>query len=799
MAELSTKKLDFIKRVNDNPNSSDSAKAIAQKYLDSAGMTYEQVIKTPYNPTPKAPEVRIDDPISTAPRPKAPEIRIDDPGGVTPISRPPIQTMGNNQLPGSIPSSTNNNGIATTMSTPNTSTQRSSSYTDLLNAAYAKKDVKAVQDIISATDGLKQGTPAYEANQDARNWMAAVGVYLNQNNTTQQNQTQQNQAQAPSNTTQPQKKLGLRDVLETLGYKVDWKDNTVYANGMPVDVSGLVNENGHFVGDEKTIKNIVNQIGAGYNPQSQQFQNNDYAKLRDVFKGHNVQWDAKTGAVTIDGVPIDTSKLPLIDGSYYVNQDNANQIADKLNNTSAGGGQNGTTFEQALNSMGFGDALKEMMSQNKEMKGMVQEFSKQMMTAYTQLQTQMTENAKIINQAFGNGFNYDPNTDKSLQNALKYAKSQVEQSLAARGMLASSQGNFEVSQLVEDMTIKYEQLAYEKYTKNVQLQLQKAEALGNLSQNSFTAVNTFANNILNMNDKVNSNTLNTLKEMVTTANNLQSAYDKKEENRLKAEKQEYEKALDRLNIKGYVANKEDALLLGIAPNTPSQKAREMAQQKIDDIDKALFEASIRSTDRLVEYNKSKGAMKFQSEVDNAGLINGSLILNSIMATKPYTQWNSFIEQNRDKILEKTGNAYPKFIEMVNEAKQKAFENTRNLNRDEYEKQQDAIQNSNEAKRLAISADANARAGERLEFDKQKIEKSPYFDMVNNRVKTLLDTYTKDNTKKPYINKFGSVENKELVTTIMSGLLEPSDENILFNTYHIKRPSVEELKKYGYIK
>lgn len=734
------KDLAFVNRVMSNPNSSDSAKAIAQKYITKYGMSSDNAgsYSLSSNGTGNTATSSVT-PKSIATTSSSSNSSnssgISNTNSTSGISNTSNTTSTQGNVPGSIPTETSSNNITTTP---------------------------------------KQGygnVPTVPTFMDVGG-NAPVTNYEKQNNKPQPIPVSNENVSVGQGNTSYLVPKQLRQELENAGFKVDFKNGTVYANDLPVDVNGLQLYNGSYMGTPQAIQNVQNQVKAGYNPQTQTFSNNNYATLRDVFKNADVQWDAQNG-VTIEGVKIDTSNMPLINGKYYINQADADNIVKQLNDANAVKVEDKTMFQQSLESLGLNDLLSNMAKQSQGLQFMVDDFSKQMTTSYMQLQDQLKQNSQIINQAFANGFSYDQNNDKGLQDALKYAENKLKQSLIGRGMLYSTQGRDDYAQILSDLIPKYEEIAYERYTKNIQMQMQRAEALGQLSQSSFSAINTFANNMLSMTDKVNDNTLNSLKEMVTMADKTQAAQEAQDKATLEKQKEEYTKALNRLNIKGYIETKEDALLLGLPQNTPSQKAREAAQQKIDDIDKALFEASIRTQDRLVNYNKTTGAMQFQNDINNAGKVNAAALLANMKATMPVSQWDKYIVQNKELIVDKLGNSFPDFFEAVQKMKQQSLDN--------YYKDQ-SNQRSWEANQR--SADANARAGERLAFDKQQAQEkkqkentpgtsSSYVTGVNSTVKNIIDDYKNSLAidEKEYFSKYMSAERKQAFDKVKTYLFE----------------------------
>lgn len=164
-------------------------------------------------------------------------------------------------------------------------------------------------------------------------------------------------------------------------------------------------------------------------------------------------------------------------------------------------------------------------------------------------------------------FNYNSNQDKSFQQASKNIGRNVMAQMNDRNILNSSITGDKITEQVAQIYPQYEQMAYQRYTDNVNRQRQ------------------YLNDLLNM-DEQNYN-----KAMQSYKMEYDNALQKYNNDiaRVNEFKKSYEKAYDEWNDAGYATNNV-ATILGVAPGTPSAKAKSelnKANAKIDYLNQQL--------------------------------------------------------------------------------------------------------------------------------------------------------------------------------------------------------------------
>lgn len=277
-------------------------------------------------------------------------------------------------------------------------------------------------------------------------------------------------------------------------------------------------------------------------------------------------------------------------------------------------------------------------------------------------------------------FNYDPSTDKALKLAQNEVNQKVLEEMNTRGIVNSSIASDSAAWAMAKLIPEYEEKAYKRYIDNLNKNLQSAQFLKSVNKDNYDI---FSDEVKRISDDTKLMQSLSQDDLKKIQNILQTFFDKKQNDRedKKLESQnkvkQYEQALDRLKLKGYVATNEDALLLGVPINTPSEEAQKRAYDLIGEEKKS----QIRIAEQLAkDENKQK--------LDNKELEEKSTIAQNVgaikiaFANKTPDELLNYLKSNRDEVIGAIkGEAYSKLIDDAIKAKDTMDKDTTKKNYD----------------------------------------------------------------------------------------------------------------------
>lgn len=204
-------------------------------------------------------------------------------------------------------------------------------------------------------------------------------------------------------------------------------------------------------------------------------------------------------------------------------------------------------------------------------------------------------------------FQYDPTQDANLLRAQALVEMRMRNNAAATGMYYSSTTQFAIAQAIGELIPVYQKMAREEAIENFKLLQSTASFLMNLEQTQFDM----------------------------WKSQIQLKFQEAEEKRA-----QQDQAIQNANARGFYTN-EEAALLGIAPGTESQAARERALDKQEQIEKELRNLEQSKTlyefqEKLQtqEYEKRKAIDAKYQKVTNSGTYLGLT----------YSQWKSYAKE-----------------------------------------------------------------------------------------------------------------------------------------------------------
>jgi len=262
---------------------------------------------------------------------------------------------------------------------------------------------------------------------------------------------------------------GLRATAEGYGLPVGFDATTgqVSIGGKAVDVSGLQRDaQGSYYGTPEQIRNVINETGL---PPS------GTKSLREAFAGSDVQWTPETG-VTIDGMSLDTTKLPMVGNQFYLTDQQAENLKQQI---AAQKEAMKTPLERTREEMDTAqkkaqEEIDAIIQQRDEAQRLLEEERKKSVETLKTYESPIRDEiVSGLREVFGNPFRYDPNADKSLQQAQSYAERQLVEQLNARGILSSTITRDQYASLLNEMVPKYESIAFERYNQNIDNLLKK--------------------------------------------------------------------------------------------------------------------------------------------------------------------------------------------------------------------------------------------------------------------------------------------------------------------------------------
>ena len=391
---------------------------------------------------------------------------------------------------------------------------------------------------------------------------------------------------------------GLRATAEGYGLPVGFDATTgqVSIGGKAVDVSGLQRDaQGSYFGTPEQIRSIINQAGT---PPS------GYTSLREAFAGSDVQWTPQTG-VTIDGVQVDTSRLPIVGDRYYIKPEDAAALAQQVQAQKEAAMTPEERFQEQITVTN-----EELQRQQEELNRQRQELMTGLREYTSPLQEELTTTLRSI---YGNPFQYDPNADQSLRQAQSYAEKQLMEQLNARGILSSTITRDQYASLLSELIPKYESIAFERYNQNIDGLLKKANVLTQLSQDDYQRYRDFVVQSINTIDEVNKNTISAAKNNLDSINDALKMQLQREKDAFDMNLKMIEGAYKKLDAQGFVDN-EIAAITGLAVNTPSQEVRRsLLQQKIA-VEKAILDTELKIQEQNNKAKLDKEQVDYEYEL-----------------------------------------------------------------------------------------------------------------------------------------------------------------------------------------
>jgi hypothetical protein len=294
--------------------------------------------------------------------------------------------------------------------------------------------------------------------------------------------------------------------------------------------------------------------------------------LRETLEqqGVNVYWNPKTGQVTANGMPVDTSRMNLSEGRYSANQEDINAILEQVQQ-----GQQQDVQQQGPVGQ-YQEAAQTGAEQKQDILGKYSEQVAGITEDFQNRQPLYTEDiTNSLRQAFGDPFEYDPNKDPALQEAQKYAEREIVNAMNARGVLNSTITRDEYASMLSSMIPKYESIAYDRYQTGINNQLKKVSVLRGLSQDDYNRYKDTVDLTLNNLQNVTDNAINMIDENLDTMykNTIELPL-KLQQEASRVRKDELDMAYDKLQKQGYVDN-EISSITGIAAGTLSKDAKKI--------------------------------------------------------------------------------------------------------------------------------------------------------------------------------------------------------------------------------
>ena len=383
-------------------------------------------------------------------------------------------------------------------------------------------------------------------------------------------------------------------------------------------------------------------------------------------QGVNVYWNPENGTVTANGVPVDTSRMQLVDGRYQASQEDIDNILAQVNQNQVqpqgqSEGQNINDIEQQY--MQDRDTVRSQYADT--IKGFEEGLG-----SYKPLYAEDITNA--LREAFGNPFEYNPDADRGLQDAMKYAEREIVNSMNARGILNSSITRDQMGEMISSMIPQYEQIAFERYQQNINNQLKRVDVLQNLSEQDYTRYTDYIDMAMGNAESLTTMALDTMED------NYNIMYEQTVSRPLQERKDALDEtdklinmAYDKLKTQGYVDN-EIAKITGLRPGALSMEVQEQlngyrlsSEEQQALINNEITIADIQHRAKLQQIEEQK--IETQN-MEDAKIAIGQLesYLNTLSADEAQRFWNS----NYSDIINGLGDGYSyvsEDMQRINEA------------------------------------------------------------------------------------------------------------------------------------
>ena len=301
--------------------------------------------------------------------------------------------------------------------------------------------------------------------------------------------------------------------------------------------------------------------------------------LRDYLTGmgYNVDWNQQQG-VLVNNKPIDTSNFQLINDKYYGNAADINAAVQ------------GIPLQNAYQSQ-YAPQLQQMLGNLANAQPYQSPYTGQIQDAL---------------QGLGQKFEYDPNSDKALQQAQQQAMAQTSEAMGSRGMLYSDATKSLMTQEASKLVPQYEQLAFNRYQQGFQQQLQMVNFLNELDNKEYRTYQDQQNNMKDIADfmfKLDDRDYQIYKDTIDQRNYEKEMSYKQSQDAITNQRNAISDAWDRVDSLGYVDN-ETSAILGIPVATLSREAQK-------EIDRQEYE--LKQWEREVQEARNRDAINFSQQ------------------------------------------------------------------------------------------------------------------------------------------------------------------------------------------
>lgn len=447
--------------------------------------------------------------------------------------------------------------------------------------------------------------------------------------------------------------VGLRDTLESQGYKVGWDANTgkVTVNDKAIDTSGMTNVNGRYQATSDQISNVLKNAGVttGVQPVSTSptppkatssgasaistpavstgmatSATPQQVEVRKTLEqqGYEVGWDPNTGGVSVAGMPISTQGMQLVDGRYMATPE---QIQNAL--------QQGQVYgTNPLMNQSMAEAKQYGLTFEPQNRGQVLDLINSIGTFKPSYRQQIED---LFSNVINKPYVYNPSEDKQLQLAKADLSQSVNEAMNSRGILNSTITKDETTKGYTALEAQFEANAWNRHQQELSNALQQAGFLKDLDESDFNSYIADVNKTLNI-AGVLENLDNQDLQRVQSNTAIITDIATQKLNEKKAEIDALDKAIQRawqeVDELGYVSN-EASQILGVEAGTPSKSVREMAQQHINDMEAARqqIDYKIWETKYNGEITLTKTQMALNARANGSGssLENGKISFNDV--------------------------------------------------------------------------------------------------------------------------------------------------------------------------
>jgi hypothetical protein len=625
----------------------------------------------------------------------------------------------------------------------------------------------AIQSLLNNQNQYNQQQQQYQQTQQAYQQKQAEQYQQNQQNQQQQfNSINKNQQQ------QQNQLLSLRDFATQNNKEIGYNNGQVSFNGQNIKPEdyGLQNINGSYMG---TSDQLANLYGATTGQQ--------LSGVRNHFErqGYNVGYN--NGQTSINGIPVDTSGMMNIGGHYYANP---SQLQDIRMRT---GGDNPVNMPYNGNVLPPNNNSQQIQQQTKEqndlqeLSNMVDMMAKykppeidntvtlQLLKGLQEYKRPYDDQIKSLLASTMTGFNYDPENDPMLKKATEYADRKLMEQMNARGILSSTMTRDGLAQIKTDLIPQYQQIAMERYYKNIDTAFRQIGVYQQLNQDDYTQYYNMVSKSIDVLDNVNKNTIETWKNTFTFMSDILGKKADIIVKQATLKSQELTKAWDRVANLGYVDN-ETSSILGLPVGTPSYKAKQDAMSRADEYNKLAISAKQRKDEIKLQRAYDLEDLRAKAEEKNreSGKMAFATNIEAELRKMDGEQAKEYIMQNTPEILDKVGNeGYKYLLEKV----------VSRIDKEDTESRQDARQSRSDARNSA-AVDRQTLAIERGEAKTKNINDfSDYSNYIENALENA-----------PEGTEFSAkaIIMQELRDAVKNGELDSSVEERLTIRYNLDR-------------